>query len=354
MFLTALQFVGGLVLLVVGAEALVRGASRLAARLGIPPLVVGLTVVAFGTSAPELAVSLRAALDGDAAVSLGNVVGSNIFNVLFILGASALVAPLVVQRQLIRFDVPLMVGVSVLVLLLALDGRIGPVEGAVLVGGLAAYTAFQVRQGRAGRADAEAAGPTGPVGGSVLLDGAFVGGGLGVLVLGAQWLVAAAVAAATALGVSDLVVGLTIVAAGTSLPEVAASLAAARKGETDLAVGNVVGSNVFNLLSVLGITALVAPGGVPVPEGALTFDLPVMAVAAFACLPVFFTGLTIARWEGGLFVAYYVGYTVLLVLDATAHDAHALLGWALGAFALPLTAVTLAVLVRRDVRRGRG
>ena len=352
---TVLLFVTGGVLLIVGAELLVRGASRLAVRAGISPLVVGLTVVAFGTSSPELAVTVGSAYAGDASVALGNVVGSNIFNVLFILGLSALIAPLVVAQQLIRLDVPIMIGVSVLALILSLDGAVGRWDGLLLFAGVVAYTAFLVRQSRREskgvRAEYEEAfGDGGRRGATWVIDVAQVAVGLTLLVVGAGWLVEAAVATATALGVSGLVIGLTIVAAGTSLPEVATSVLATLRGERDIAVGNVVGSNIFNILCVLGLGSVVAPAGIPVPPGALTFDFPVMIAVAIATLPVFFTGYAIARWEGAVFLAYYVAYTIYLVLDATEHDALNEFGAAMTWFVLPLTALTLVLTLHRAMR----
>lgn len=347
----------GLVLLTAGAESLVRGASGIAARLGIPPLIVGLTVVAFGTSAPELAVSVAAAWSGQGDIALGNVVGSNIFNVLFILGISALIAPLAIGSQLIRVDVPLMIGASLLTLLFAFDGRIGRLDGAILFGGLLFYIGFQIRQGlrerrseRNGGGEESAPALSGPW----WLDPLLVLGGLGVLVLGSRLLVASAVAIAQALGVSELVIGLTIVAAGTSLPEVATSVIASLRGERDIAVGNVVGSNVFNLLGVLGLAGLVSPLGVGVADQALRFDLPVMLAVALACLPIFFTGREIARWEGGLFLAYYIAYTVYVVMAAVHHAALGAYSVAMLWFILPLTAVTLLVLFARDHLRRNG
>jgi cation:H+ antiporter len=352
--LTVLAFVAGLGLLVLGAEWLVRGASRLAAALGVSPLVIGLTVVAYGTSAPEMAVSVKSAWAGQPDLALGNVVGSNVFNVLFILGASALIAPLVVSSQLIRLDVPILVGLSFLTLVLAGDGSIGRLDGALLFAGAIAYTVFQIRQSRRESAAAGAPQEEHPGGkrSSLAVNLAFVGAGLLLLVLGSRWLVAGAVAFAHALGVSELVVGLTVVAAGTSLPEVATSVLAALRGERDIAVGNVVGSNIFNLLSVLGLSALVSPGGLPAPAALLRFDLPVMVAVAVACLPIFASGAVIARWEGALFLFYYVAYTAYVVLEAQRHDALPAYSAVMQAFVLPLTAVTLAVVGWRAWRRG--
>jgi cation:H+ antiporter len=341
----------GLVLLTAGAEALVRGASSIATRLGIPSLIVGLTIVAFGTSAPELAVSVGAAWSDQADIALGNVVGSNIFNVLFILGLSALVVPLAISSQLVRVDVPLMIGASILVLLLALDGHIGRLDGAILFAGIILYTGFQIRQGM--RERTSAANGTSAVAQSKAdqgwwVDPLLVLGGLVILVVGSRLLVTSAVSIAQSLGVSELVIGLTIVAAGTSMPELATSVVASMRGERDIAVGNVVGSNVFNLLAVLGLASLVSPSGIAVAQQALQFDLPVMVAVAIACLPIFVTGREIARWEGGLFFAYYLAYTAYVVMAAMQHAALDLYGTAMLWFVLPLTGVTLAVLFARD------
>ena len=350
--LTLGLLVAGGALLIGGAELLVRGASRLAAAVGLSPLVIGLTVVAFGTSAPELAVSVAASAGGEGDMALGNVVGSNIFNVLLILGLSAVIAPLVVSRQLVRLDVPIMVGVSLLLLLVALDGGIGRLDGAILVVLLIVYNVFLIRQSRRDTAAAAAAGESvdaaesGPWYRNVLL----LLGGLGLLVLGSRWLVGAAVEIATALGVSSLVIGLTVVAGGTSLPEVATSVLATLRGERDIAVGNVVGSNIMNILAVLGISSIVAPDGIPVARAALTFDIPVMVAVAVACLPIFFSGYRIGRWEGFLFLGYFVAYTSYVVLAATEHDALPAFSAVMWEFVIPLTAVTLAVIAVRAWR----
>lgn len=350
-----LLFALGLVLLVGGAELLVRGAVRIAGRAGIPPLVVGLTVLAFGTSAPELAVSLGATLAGDADLALGNVVGSNIFNILFILGASALIAPLVVGREIVRQQVPLVIGISILLLLLASDGRVGRLDGLLLAAGIVLYTGILiVRARRAGALE--------PARAELPVDGARVGIpanlamlalGLVTLVLGSQFLVDSARAAAAALGVSDLVIGLTLVAGGTSLPELATSIVASLRGERDIAVGNVVGSNIFNILAILGITAAVSPDGVGVPPAALTFDIPVMIAVAVVCLPIF-AGRRIDRWEGAVLLGYYVAYTVYLVLDATGHGALGEFRQAMLYFVLPLTLLTIVVLSVKERRAGNG
>jgi cation:H+ antiporter len=348
--MNGLLLVASLAVLGLGAELLVRGASRLALRFGVSPLVIGLTVVAFGTSSPELAVSVQSGLGGQADIAVGNVVGSNIFNVLAVLGLSALIAPLVVRHQLVRFEVPLVIGLSALTLLLALDGRIGLLDGLLLVGGLIAYTLLVIRQSRressALMAEYEQEFGTPDAGwlAGLPVQIAFVLSGLGLLVLGATWLVDSAVSIARALDISEAVIGLTIVAAGTSFPELATSVVAAIRGEGDIAVGNVVGSSIFNLLGIVGIAAVATPGGLSVAPALVNFDIPVMIAVAFACLPIFATGQCIARWEGALFLGYYAVYIVYLILAATRHDALQAFAATMLGFVLPLTGVTLLVL----------
>lgn len=350
--LTAVLFVVGLALLVVGAEWLVKGASKLATAAGISPLVIGLTVVAFGTSAPELAVSVNAAWSGQADIAVGNVLGSNICNVLLILGLSALITPLVVTQQLVRLDVPLMIGASILLYGLALNGQLAPWEGLLLFLGSLAYTLFAIVKSRRDNSKTASASKSKVTsshhrGKQLAYNLGLIVLGLGMLVVGAHWLVDGAVAAAQSLGVSELVIGLTVIAVGTSLPEIATSVIASLRGERDIAVGNVVGSNLFNILLVLGLTALVAPTGVAVAPAVLRFDMLVMIAASVACLPIFFTGHRIDRWEGGLFFGYYVLYLVYLSLEATSHSAFVPFTTALLGFMLPLTAITLLVSVWR-------
>lgn len=354
----ALLFVAGLAGLVIGATLLVRGASKMALSFGISPLVVGLTIVAFGTSAPEVAVSVGAVLDGRTDIAVGNAVGSNIFNVLFILGASALITPLVVNLQLIRQEVPIMIGAALLLLLLGLDGRLGTFDAALLAVLMGAYTVFLIVQSRRASAQASeydeevcpaAAGAWDSRLPAQLL---LIAAGLGFLVLGSDALVGAAVSFAKALGVSDVVIALTIVAAGTSMPEVATSITAALKGERDIAVGNVVGSNTFNILGCLGISGLAAGGaGLPLAPAVLHFDIWVMLAVCLACLPVFVTGREIARWEGGVFVGYYVAYVTYLILAAQQHAALPLFSNVMLGFVVPLTVVTLIAMLLRPARQ---
>lgn len=314
--ITILLLIAGLVLLTFGADVLVKGASSLAGSLGISPLVIGLTVVAFGTSAPELSVSVSSAFKDSAEIAVGNVVGSNICNVLLILGLSAIAASLVVQKQLVKFDIPIVIYASLIVLLMGIDGQISRIDGLLLFAGVVAYTVFLIREARRegvkvveGADDIE---PPQPLWKNAIL----IIVGLVMLVLGSQWLVDGAVAIAKYFGLSELVIGLTIVAIGTSLPELATSVMASLKGERDIAVGNILGSNLFNIGLVLGLSGMVAPQGLPVAHTSLLVDIPVMILVALACLPVFLANYTVTRTDGVAFVVCYIVYLLYVVLAA--------------------------------------
>jgi cation:H+ antiporter len=343
--------IGGLVLLVAGGEALVRGASTLAKRAGISPLVIGLVVVSAATSAPELAVTVGAVLRGEPDLALGNVVGSNIANVLLVLGLSAMVVPLLIKRQLVRFDIPVMIGLSMLLVVVSLDGLIGALDGVLLLGGLIFHAVLSVVLGRR-EVRAEAAVPASesaqPERKPMPLPRAIL-----FLLLGIALLVTGAVSIATGLGISSLIVGLTVVAIGTSLPELATSIIAVRQGESDMAVGNIVGSNIFNIGLVLGLPAIVFGEGIPVPAPAIALDLPLMLATALALLPIAFTGFIIARWEGVLFFALYLAYTAFLVLAATDHAALDGFTDVMARFVFPLLALTLGVLIINEVSSRR-
>ena len=303
-------------------------------------------------------------LDGRTDIAVGNVVGSNVFNVLFILGLSALITPLVVNVQLIRQEVPIMIGASLLLLVLALDGRIGLLEGALLTALLVGYTVFLIVQSRRETAAAQedfvrenTPAEAGAWDARLPVQLLLIVLGLGALVGGSDLLVQAAVNFAKALGVSDVVIGLTIVAAGTSMPEVAASLTAAVKGERDIAVGNVVGSNTFNILGCVGLSGLASgAAGLGIAPSVLGFDIWVMLAVALACLPVFLTGREIARWEGAVFVGYYAAYVAYLILAAQQHDALPAFSGVMMGFVVPITIVTLVVAMfgRRSAVQGKG
>lgn len=371
----------GLVLLVAGGELLVRGASGLATRIGMSSLVVGLTVVAFATSAPELAVTLGAVMGGEPGLAVGNVVGSSIANVLMILGSSAIILPLLVKVQLVRIDIPFMAALSILFLLLAIDGGFSRVDGLILLVLLVLYIAVAIvlsrRDGHVddlrGPGASIATASAGRVGqtarktgdtmteavedvearGSIGRDVVLVLIGVALLVVGANILVKGATGIATAFGVSDLIVGLTVVAIGTSLPELATSIVAVRRGQRDLAVGNVVGSNIFNIGAVAGLAAMISPTGLPVPESALALDIPLMIAASVVLLPLAFTGSVIARWEGGLLVALYVSYLLYTVLAAAERPIlqgfTAVMLW----FITPLVVLTVISTVVHEISRRR-
>jgi len=354
--MTIVGFIIGLVLLVAGAAALVRGAGKLALRFGVAPLVVGLTVVSFGTSAPELAVSVQSAAQGKTDIAVGNVVGSNIFNVLLILGACAVVAPLVIHRQVIRKEVPIMIGASILLLVFGADGQIKRWEGMVLFALVVVYTLVLIRQsrreGKSGEADLEAEGldlsSTWDQGLPVQLGLIVVG--VAALVFGSNLLVDAAIEFAESLGVSELIIGLTIVAAGTSMPELATSIMATIRGERDIAVGNVIGSNIFNILSVVGLSGTVASSPLLVAESVRNFDFWVMLAVAVACLPIFMVGERLSRWNGVVFLLYFAAYTVYLILDSQDHDALGTYENVMLLFVVPITVLTMVVVGVREWR----
>lgn len=357
---TILILIAGLVLLVAGAEVLVKGASRIAFMFGLSPLVIGLTIVAYGTSSPELMVSIQSSLAGQPDIALGNVVGSNIFNVLLILGISALITPLVVAQQLIRLDVPILIGISCLTLMFGMDGKISRVDGAIFVIGILLYTTFLLIQSRkehnpevTEEYEREYGGSTARSAQQIAINIGFVVLGLGLLVLGSKFLVDSSIAIARSFGVSELVIGLTLVAAGTSLPELATSVVASVRGERDIAVGNVIGSNIFNILAVLGGSSLFSADGLTVSASALRFDIPVMIAVAVICLPVFITGQLIARWEGLLFLSYYVAYTAYLIMDSANYETLPIFSNILLFVVFPATILSLGVSFLPSFRKSR-
>ena len=347
----ALQAILGFVLLVAGAEIMVRGAAELAAKLGITPLVIGLTVVAFGTSAPELAVAVKASLNGQPDIAMGNVVGSNILNILLILGLAAMITPLIVGSRIVRMDVPILLGVSFLLFAFAFDGRISVLDGAILFSGSIIYTLFAIFSARKESGSTET--DELPDASNPLRSFFFVIGGLAMLVVGADFLVTSAVAIARWLGVSELLIGLTVISIGTSLPEIATTVVAALRGLRDMAVGNVVGSCLFNILIVTGAAAMFAPSGLTVDPALIHFDLPVMLAATIACLPIFATGHLIARWEGLVFFLFYLAYTTYLIMASHSTESVELMHKAMFGIVLPLVLITLALLWLREIRQNR-
>jgi len=350
--MSIILFITGLALLIIGAELLVRGASGIAHNFRISPMVVGLTVVAFGTSSPELAVGIESSLKGQEGITFGTVVGSNIFNILFILGISAVILPLSVSKKLLRMDVPFMITLSAMLLLLSLNGVLSRVEGIALTAGLIIYTSLLIIQSRR-KFEPVGVGETPVKKKGWLLNITMAVGGLGLLMAGSNWFLDGAVEIARLAGLSEAIIGLTIVAAGTSMPEVVTSVMAAIRGEREIAVGNVVGSNIFNILGVLGISAMFASGGLDVSQAMIRFDIPVMIAVALACLPIFFTGGIISRGEGVLLLGYYVAYTLYLVLAATQHDALPIFSSTMLWFVIPLTVIAIAIVVYQQLITGK-
>ena len=304
-----LSIVGGFLILTLGAEALVRGASTIALRLGIAPLVIGLTIVAFGTSAPELAVSLEAALDGKSGIAIGNVIGSNIANVGLILGITALIRPIQVKSQIVKRDIPLMIAVTLLFWGLLLDGELDIIDGSVLVALLISYLGYSYYDSKkSGEVEDVPDGKEHP-----LLSGAMIVIGLAMLIGGGIIFVDGAVDLARLFGVNEVIIGLTVVAIGTSMPELATSAVAALKGESDIAIGSVVGSNLFNILAVLGITSMIHPIS---GSGLELADFGVMLALALLMLPFAYSGMRVSRREGLVLLLIYIGYTSYLVNNA--------------------------------------
>lgn len=345
-----------IVAMVIGAELLVRGASRLAAMFGVSQLVIGLTIVAFGTSAPEFVVSIKGALTGHSDLVVGNCIGSNIFNVLFIIGICAVFAPLVVTKQLVRLDVPIMIGAHVIFLLLCLNGIIDRYDALLLLAIFVLYYSFVVYKSIQENSSISNNNPEDSSNlkpnrklPDIIKEIGFITGGLILCILGAESVLNNAVTLARILGMSELVIGLTIVSIGTSLPELVTSVVATIRGKRDIAIGNIVGSCIFNILGVIGLASLITPNGITVAPSILRFDLPVAIATSIACLPIFFTGYKISRWEGLLFLFYYVAYVSYLLLEAQQHDVLALFSTVMLWFAIPLPAITLLVILYRSI-----
>ncbi len=355
MLYNALLFILGIAALIGGAEALVRGASRLARSFGVSPLVIGLTIVAIGTTSPEIAVTVGAVLKDSPDIAVGNIVGSNITNVLVILGLTAVISPLAVHVQVIRQEAPIMIGAALLYIVMASDGQLGRTDALILVLLMPVYMFYLIRQSRAESSETrqtyeEAIVKSGRLEGRWLVQVLLIAGGIALLVIGSRWLVTSAVAFAREFGVSELVIGLTVIALGTSMPEIATSVLAALRGESDIAVGNVIGSNTFNILGALGVAGAIGPDGLPIAPAVMHFDNWVMIAAALACLPVFMAGRRIGRTKGIMFLGFYAAYVTYLILDASGHDALPRYSSIMIGFVLPLTVVTLVAMVLREQR----
>ncbi len=305
MLLDVVLIVVGVALVLFGADRLTEGASALARRMNVPEIIIGLTIVAAGTSAPELFVSLVSALKGTPDLAVGNVVGSNTMNAMLIVGCAAMVAPMTISRSTVKKDIPFSVGASVLLILLAVDSFLGRVDGIILLLGFAVFMAYTLMQAKTGSTD-EVQAETSPVWKNIV----YLLGGLLGLVLGSNLFVDSASSVAYALDISEGVVGLTVVAGGTSLPELATSVVAARKGQSAIAIGNVIGSNVFNILLILGLTATISPMEI---EGITTIDMAVMLISVALVWMFSFTRYTVERWEGAVLVGGYLVYLCWLI-----------------------------------------
>jgi len=347
----------GFTALIAGAELLVRSASKIALLIGLSPLLIGLTIVTIGTSAPELAVAAAGALENQTDVSLGNVIGSNIFNVFFILGLLATISPIHITRKIIRIDVPIFIAASVLLLVLSLDGKIGVFDGIIFLLAVVAFIAFEfyISKSEGNNMSVEnkpaVADKPADKAKTVTIHAIVVAMSIGILAIGSHWVVSGATTIARQLGISEFIIGVTIIAFGTSLPELATSLVALRRGQRDIAVGNIIGSGIFNIIGILPVMALLSGNGVLVPHEVLAFDIPVAITAAIVCLPIFFTGYRISRWEGVLLLGYYIAYTLFLYLEHIRHDALPTLNWIMVVFVAPITILTLGIVSWRAMKK---
>lgn len=352
-----LSFLAGLVGLVAGGHLVVDGSSRLGARLGLTPVVIGLTIVAAGTSAPELAVVFQAVAADDTALAVGSIIGSNIANVLLVLGLVATFGTIRVASRVVRIDIPIMIAASAALLVFSLDGVLGRLDGILLFVALVAFVVWTIRASR-GESNLDGVGRDGGDcdgrQSHLIVDIVKLAVGIAMLAIAARYVVDGAEGIASGLGVPELIVGLTIVALGTSAPEIITTLIAALKGRRDLAVGNAVGSNIFNILLVLGSSSALASGGIRISSDALKLDLPILLAAAVACLPMVFWDHRLDRWEGGVFVGYYVAYIIFLVLDGTGHRASDPFAFVLLAFVTPLAVLTAGVAIRRQRSHSKG
>ena len=352
--MTIVQFILGLVGLIAGAELFLKAVDRFGLKWGVSPLIMGLTVVAFATGAPELAISIKAAFSGSADLVLGNIIGSNIANILLILGITAIISPINITRRVIRIDVPIVITISVVVYLMSIDGGLSTVDGVILLMGFLAYSYFTYVQIKNNSNEEEKEGETFQyhLSPDELEKGTFFyiknGGllliGLALIVLGSNWIVDSAVIIARILGLSELVIGLTIISIGTSLPEVATSLSAARKDNADIAVANVMGSNLYNVLLTLALTLIIAPNVLAVSKDAITLDLPFMILVSMACIPIFIAGFNLTRMDGALFLGYYITYLTYLVLNAIKSPIVSAMEDVILYVAIPLT---LCYMIRR-------
>ncbi|MAO64315.1 MAG: hypothetical protein CL666_04895 [Balneola sp.] len=358
--MTVLFFILGLVMLIAGAELFLKSVDKFGLAWSVSPVVMGLTVVAFATGAPELAISLQAAAEGKPDLVLGNILGSNIANILLILGIAGLVKPLKITNRIIKIDVPVVIGASVLLFVLAMDGSLTPRDGFIILAALVVYSLFVYRQIRKDRQVNRLKNEENPSKLDEPVTAWFYTKyililliGLAFIVSGSRWMVDAAVEIAGVLGISELIIGLTIVSIGTSLPEVATSLSAVRHNDSDTAVANVMGSNLYNIFLTLGLTIVVAPGALSVSPDALKLDMPIMIAVALACLPLFWPGKQLGRIEAGGFLFYYIAYMAYLVLISIQHPLEQTMEWWMVWVIMPVTVVLIIAKFVLDYKRER-
>lgn len=355
--MTVLLFIVGLVTLIIGAELFLKSVDKFGLAWSVSPVVMGLTVVAFATGAPELAISLQAAAEGKPDLVLGNILGSNIANILLILGIAGLVKPLNITNRIIKVDVPVVIAASVLLYVLAMDGSLTVVDGFIIFGALVAYSIFmysQIKKDRSANKSNKEEQPALDEPVTTLFYGKYIFlllAGLVLIVMGSRWMVESAVEIAGMLGISELIIGLTIVSIGTSLPEVATSLSAVRRDDSDTAVANVMGSNLYNILLTLSLTIIVAPGALDVSVDAINLDLPFMVIVACACLPLFWPAKELGRPEAAGFLFYYLAYISYLVLIALQHPLKETMEWAMVWIIIPLTVVMILIKFISDYRK---
>jgi cation:H+ antiporter len=316
-----LWFLAGLAALVAGAEVMVRGGAKVASRFGISPIVIGLTVVSIGTSMPELAVGVVAAIEDNGALAVGNIAGTNVVNLLLVLGLSALLLPLALEMRTLRFELPVMAGAAILLWLLVIDGVLSRIDGVVLTVGAVVYTVAVVRtarrESRYVTTEFTEAYPKTVAPDRTVLHIGMMLAGISIIVIGAERLVDAAVGMAREFGVSDALIGLTVVAIGTSAPELVTTIVSTLRGERDIAIGNLLGSSIYNILLILGITCLVPAHGLALPTQLVRIDVPIMAAVAVACIPIFITGRRVSRVEGGAMVAAYLAFLAFVLATQT-------------------------------------
>ena len=346
--MTVILFIAGLALLIGGADLFLKAVDHFGLKWGVSPLIMGLTVVAFATGAPELAISLQAAANGSADLVLGNIIGSNIANILLILGVAGLIKPLFITRRIIRVDVPIVIAASILLYVLSLDGILTKLDGVLLLGALSAYSVFMFFQIKRHREEEvfEYEEDKEELGKGLFFytkNVTFLVAGLALIVVGSDWMVDGAVEIARVLGLSELVIGLTIVSIGTSLPEIATSISSAIKNKTEIAVANVMGSNLYNILLTVGLTLVIAPNVLKVSDAAVELDMPFMIAVSMACLPIFYSGFTLSKIDSILYLFYYMAYLGYLVLDATHNPLLPAFGHIMIWFVVPITLIYILI-----------